>query len=46
QLRSLPCQHAFHAGCINPWLTERQRTCPMCKDPVVLRSTPASSTPV
>lgn len=31
QLRSLPCQHAFHAGCITPWLTERQRTCPMCK---------------
>lgn len=40
QLRNLPCQHAFHAGCITPWLTERQRTCPMCKNSVT--TSPAS----
>ncbi|CAN0038633.1 unnamed protein product [Discosporangium mesarthrocarpum] len=31
KLRSLSCCHAFHQECILPWLTERQRTCPMCK---------------
>ncbi|CAN0377584.1 unnamed protein product, partial [Ectocarpus sp. 13 AM-2016] len=48
QLRSLPCQHAFHAGCITPWLTQRQRSCPMCKDPVTLTvglAPPTSSSP-
>lgn len=43
QLRSLPCQHAFHAGCITPWLTQRQRTCPMCKDPIAIRPAPGTS---
>lgn len=43
QLRNLPCQHAFHAGCITPWLTQRQRTCPMCKDPITIRPAPAPS---
>lgn len=45
QLRSLPCGHAFHAGCITPWLTQRQRTCPMCKDPVTLGASPTRSAP-
>eukprot|EP00903_Cladosiphon_okamuranus_P015745 g14533.t1 len=43
RLRNLPCQHAFHAGCITPWLTQRQRTCPMCKDPITIRPVPAPS---
>ncbi|CAM9555681.1 unnamed protein product [Ascophyllum nodosum] len=36
ELRILPCNHAFHEGCILPWLTQRQRTCPMCKDLVTV----------
>jgi hypothetical protein len=28
------CQHAFHKECIQPWLTERQGCCPLCKTDV------------
>ncbi|RKP09112.1 hypothetical protein THASP1DRAFT_29101 [Thamnocephalis sphaerospora] len=31
QLRQLPCQHQFHAVCIDPWLTEKAAECPLCK---------------
>ena len=31
-LRRLPCDHSFHAACINQWLTqERRNTCPYCR---------------
>lgn len=29
QLRNLPCGHLFHPACIDPWLCERSRTCPL-----------------
>jgi len=25
---------AFHCKCIDPWLTEKKNTCPLCKDVV------------
>lgn len=31
EVRGLSCGHAFHAGCIDPWLTSRRACCPLCK---------------
>ncbi|RKP37276.1 hypothetical protein BJ085DRAFT_17748 [Dimargaris cristalligena] len=30
-LRRLPCRHAFHATCIDPWLTKKCARCPLCR---------------
>ncbi|KAK4231169.1 putative E3 ubiquitin-protein ligase RNF167 precursor [Podospora fimiseda] len=30
-VRGLTCGHAFHAVCLDPWLTTRRACCPLCK---------------
>lgn len=30
-VRGLTCGHAFHAACVDPWLTTRCASCPLCK---------------
>jgi len=34
KLRVLPCSHAYHVKCIDPWLLKNKRVCPQCRKKV------------
>ncbi|XP_062222437.1 brassinosteroid-responsive RING protein 1-like [Phragmites australis] len=29
------CRHAFHRGCLDRWMAHDQRTCPLCRSPLI-----------
>ncbi|KAK9767345.1 hypothetical protein K7432_002923 [Basidiobolus ranarum] len=41
EIRELPCCHHYHVECIDPWLTTKSGTCPMCKLAISSDLTPA-----
>jgi len=41
RIKVLPCDHGFHPECIEPWIRQHNDSCPMCRETVIDKLTPA-----
>ncbi|KAF5735146.1 hypothetical protein HS088_TW15G00646 [Tripterygium wilfordii] len=41
-LRILPCNHEFHGACIDKWLKEIHRVCPLCRGDICKSESPSA----
>ncbi|OEL29054.1 hypothetical protein BAE44_0009927 [Dichanthelium oligosanthes] len=39
------CRHAFHRGCLDRWMAHDQRTCPLCRAPLIPGAAAAAADP-
>lgn len=39
-IRVLPCLHEYHSSCVDKWLTEIHRVCPLCRGDVCSNTSP------
>ena len=44
EVRGLTCGHCFHQTCLDPWLTQRRASCPLCKADYYIPKPPAQGT--
>jgi Ring finger domain len=44
EVRGLTCGHCYHQTCLDPWLTQRRASCPLCKADYYVPKPPSDPT--
>jgi len=44
EVRGLTCGHCYHQTCLDPWLTQRRASCPLCKHDYYIPKPPPQPT--
>src|SRR5277367_5497670 len=45
EVRGLTCGHCYHQTCLDPWLTQRRASCPLCKADYYIPKPPQPTDP-